>query len=177
LERGLDLTNPFVSLVFDYQRGQATYADCVSLLEELERKHDVVLVAPGLPYVVREERLMVSEESPFAHLQDPDDAVLDALIRENLFPFLSDTHALLWSAFPDDSDMVFRGRYFYHGTARAYAAAYAEWAKSVRWFGTSRWSYVHFYYAQSLSEEMYRWLQILHAVVSRRCGALVVTRS
>lgn len=45
----------------------------------------------------------------FEHLQDPDDVTLSRLLGEKLFPFFSETWALLLCAFPDVSQLRHRG--------------------------------------------------------------------
>ncbi len=167
--RGLDLDNEFVKAVHEYHAGREPIERSIALLEQHERKHDLILVAPGLYYNVRPGVMEVTDDPRFDHLVDPENQLLDELFERHLYPFLSDSHAVLMPSYPDDSDVVFGGRYFYHGTARAVAATYAEWARRERWLGRSRWHYTDLYYSQSLPKDVYRWVQSLYDVVTEKC--------
>jgi hypothetical protein len=129
-----------------------------------------MLVAPRLDDDIRSGVIEVTADPRFGHLTDPDDDLLDGLIEQKLFPFLTDTHAVLAPSCPDDCDTVFGGRYFYHGTARAIAATYAEWANRDKWLNFAKWDYTNLYYSQSLSQDVYGWVQTLHAVVTEKCS-------
>lgn len=169
----LDLNNKFVNAVHEYQNGREPIDGAVTLLEEHEAKHDLTLVAPGLHYIVRPGVIEVIDDPRFGHLVDPDDQLLKELFEHHLFPFLSDSHAVIMPSYPDDSDVVFGGRYFHHGTARAIAATYAEWAQRECWLGKSCWNYTDLYYAQSFPEDVYAWVQTLYDVVTEKCKRLL----
>lgn len=162
----IDLENKFVKLVYDYQLGKESVEVCVEELERLEDKHQVTLLVDCLDYKAGENCIEVSK--PFEHLMDPQNNQFDELFQNYFFPFLSDTHAVLNSAYPDNGDIVFANKYFYHATARAYAATYAEWAKSIKWLGSENWHYTDFYYSQSLSEVKYSWLKSLYEVIKTK---------
>jgi hypothetical protein len=166
---GLDFDNPFVSAVHNFRIGEQAIDVAIDLLEHHEAAHDLTLVAPGLDYNCRPGVIEVTNDPRFGCLADPNDKLLSELIERHLFPFLSDTHAVLAPSYPDDCDSVFAGRYFFHGTARAVATTYAEWAKRERWLGTSKWHYTDLYYSQGLTEDVYGWIQALYHVVTEKC--------
>ena len=166
----LHLDNPFVHAVDEYRHGRQPIDTAIELLQSYERKHDLTLVAPGLDYNYRPGVIEVTADPRFGHLTDPDDELLNTLIEQKLFPFLTDTHAVLAPSYPDECDTVFGGHYFYHGTARAIAATYAEWAKRDKWLNVAKWHYTNLYYSQSLSEDVYGWVQTLYAVVTEKCS-------
>ena len=143
---------------------------CVSLLTGYEQKHGVTLIAPGLQYESGNNGIEVVNDPRVGHLVDPDDLRLKELLKQKLFPFLTDTCAVLAPSYPDECDTVFLDRYFYHGTARAIANTYAEWATQEEWLGKSNWSQAELYYSQCLSENVYDWVKLLYNVVVTKCA-------
>ena len=161
----LDIENEFVKLIYDYQEGIASIEQCIKLLEKYERQYEILLVAPGLPYEIENDMLVVRGAPRFEHLIDPSHEILDRLIEEKFFPFLSKTNAILNTIYPDHADIVFENKYFYHATARAYAATYANWASRMSWLNKSDWNYRNLYYGASLSDEVVGWLRALYEIV------------
>ncbi|WP_144970038.1 hypothetical protein [Bremerella volcania] len=91
----LDLDKPFVHAVDELRRGRQPITFAIELLQSYEQKHGLTLVAPGLHYECRPGVIEVTSDPRFGHLTDPNDDLLDRLIEKNLFPFLTDTHAVL----------------------------------------------------------------------------------
>jgi hypothetical protein len=159
---------PFFNDVLQWRAGTLATELCVARLREIETRHRVNLIAPGLPYEIADGRLVVRGDPRFEHLEDPSDRLLLILLRDQLFPFLDETWGILFSAYPDDSDIIFDGRYFFHGTARAYAAVAAEWACRARWNNREDWGYAEFLYGQSLDPSLLRWLEQLYSLVTEK---------
>ncbi len=158
----------FVNIVENYRVGMQDIEPCLVVLNEVEKKYDVRLVASGLEYEVVDGNLVSREIRNNRVLQDPGEEVLEEIFINQLFPFLSETNAFLWSAFPDNFDMIFQDRCFFHATARAYASTYARWANLTGWLGAKNWDYRQFYYAQGFTSESYEWLQTLYRVIKDR---------
>lgn len=159
--------NEFVLLVHAHQHGSESVDSVVQTLRERERLFDIKLVAPSLPFENREDtgEIIVRGDARYEHLEYPPDDLLEKILHEQLFPFLTDTWAILYPAFPDEFDIVFQNRYFYHATARGYAHTHAQWAQQTRWLGKRQWSYLNFYCLQGFNEEFISWLETLYSVV------------
>ena len=166
----LDLNNEFVASVCDSKTDPRSMDRCIELLKKYEEKHGVTLIAPGLKYSFGEtEGIEVIRDPRVGQLVDPDEQQLENLIRQKLYPFLSDTHAVIAPSYPEDFDTAFSDRYFFHGTARAIATIYAKWATSEKWLGKSNWQCADLYYSQSLSADVYDWVQTLYSIVVVKC--------
>ena len=170
----LDRSNPFVRMVFDYRDGAIVIDECVAALEEAEARHGLELISPGLDYQMREGSTPESPSSIIVgsgHWRDAvdvDDATLEDLLREGLYPFLTEIHAVLIPAFPDDSDVVFGGKFFLHATARAYAEIHAKWAREIHWLGKRNWNYVDFLYGQAVASDFNLWIDAFKEVVTAK---------
>ncbi len=158
----------FVKVVEKFRVGVQDIEPCLAAINDVEKKYGVRLVASGIEYDVVDGNLVGREVRNNRVLQDPDEEILEGIVVNQLFPFLSETNAFLWSTNPDNFDMIFQDRYFFHATARAYASTYARWANEAGWLGASNWDYRQFYYAQGFTSESYEWLQTLYRMIKDR---------
>ena len=158
----------FVNIVEKFRVGIQDIESCLVAVNDVEKKYGIGLVAAGMEYNIVDGDLVGKEIRNNRLLQNPDNEILEDIFVKQLFPFLSETNAFLWSAYPDTFDMIFQDRYFFHVTSRAYASTYARWANVTEWLGASNWDYRQFYYAQGFTSESYEWLQTLYRVIKDR---------
>ncbi len=121
---------PFVNAVYSVVSGSGSLVDVSVLLCALEEKHGVFFRPIG------DRPLM------------PDD-VADVWVKQNLHPFLEETHLVLaGSALGNDIDVCDRRGFQLGASFRAWGGIVAEWANQRGWPDgqpARTWSYVDFY--------------------------------
>ena len=164
----------FVDLISKFSEGSAPIEACISALTSAENRHGLELIAPGLDYQLAEpltsgdpSRITIAT-GRWTTAVDPDDPTLDRLISQSLFPFLTETNAVLLCRHPDSSDIIFGGQFFFHATARAYAQTHATWAREVKWLNKADWTYLDLYYAARITDDFEKWIEALRLVVTEK---------